>query len=102
MTDDDSTETEKTSDGVRAFYKTTVAREWGIRVDERMRTLKIREADLARMAGTTPQTIHKVRTGKLMPREYLRVMIALALAADPGDLFPAPTRERILAEGLVA
>lgn len=94
MTEDELTR--KRSDSVRAYYRSTVAREWGIRVDERMKTLRMKEADLARQAGTTPQTIHKVRKGELMPREYLRVMIALALAADPGDLFPAPSRERLL------
>lgn len=93
-----------TSDGaivdqaaVRRFYRETMAREWGIRVDERMKSLGVKEADLARLAGTTPQTIHKIRTGKLAPREYLRVMIAFSLATEPGDLFPAATRARVLA-----
>lgn len=73
-----------------------MAREWGIRVDERMKALGIKEADLARGAGTTPQTIHKIRTGQMVPREYLRVMIALVLCAEPGDLFPPATRARVL------
>lgn len=83
-------------DKVRTYYQETVAREWGVRVDERMRLLNIRDADLARKVGTTPQTIWKVKRGQMVPREYLRVMIAFALAADPTELFPAPSREAIL------
>lgn len=81
---------------VRAFFRDVVAREWGIRVDQQMRALRMSESRLARLAGTTPQTISRVRSGEVVAREPLRIAIAVALLAEPGQLFPMPPKARIL------
>lgn len=84
------------TDSVRTFFRDVVAREWGIRVDQQMRALHMNESRLARLAGTTPQTISKVRAGEMVAREPLRIAIAVALLAEPGQLFPMPPKARIL------
>jgi transcriptional regulator with XRE-family HTH domain len=57
----------------------------------------LRTAHVARMADTTPQTIDKIRSGEIIPKEYLRYAIAIALGCEVEALFPAPTREELFA-----
>lgn len=82
-------------DAVRKHLQEDLPKAWGARVDERMRTLGMRNVQLAVRANTTAQTISKVRAGELVPRDYLRVMIAAALATTPEQLFPMPTMAEI-------
>lgn len=85
------------TDSVNAFFRDVMAKEWGARVDSTMRALQMKESTLARLAGTSPQTISKIRNGQVLPRESLRVAVAVALLAEPGQLFPMPNKARILA-----
>jgi transcriptional regulator with XRE-family HTH domain len=50
---------------------------------------------LADLAGTTVQTIQRVETGKLIPREYLKASIAVALVLDVTDIWAWPPRHEI-------
>lgn len=84
------------TDRVNTFLRDVIAREWGIRVDTTMRVLGMSESKLARLAATSPQTIHKVRMGEIVPRETLRIAIAVALLAEPAQLFPMPAKARVL------
>lgn len=79
------------ADAVRAYMADRLPAIWGARVDARMTALRMRNVQVAVRAATTPQTVSKVRAGELMPRDYLKVMIAAALATDVDSLFPLPT-----------
>lgn len=70
---------------------------WANRLDARMEAMGLGTQHVADAVGTTYQTIWKIRRGELYPREYLRIAIALAMGADPDQLFPMPTREAIVA-----
>jgi transcriptional regulator with XRE-family HTH domain len=77
---------------------------WSNRLDSRMQALGVSVGDLADIAGTSYQTIWKIKRGDIYPREYLRVSIALALGAGVDDLFPMPSRDELVkaAEGVAA
>lgn len=76
---------------VRDYLAQRLPIEWGTRVDERMKALNMRNAQLAVRAATTPQTISKLRSGTLIPRDYLKVMVAASLGTTVEALFPMPT-----------
>lgn len=79
------------SDAVRNHLQKVLPIAWGARVDERMKTLGLNNAQVAALSGTTAQTVSKVRRGELVPRDYLRVMLASALCTNPDQLFPMPS-----------
>jgi hypothetical protein len=56
-----------------------------------MDELPLNGAQVAVLAGTTAQTVSKVRSGELIPRDHLRVMLALALGTTPETLFQLPS-----------
>lgn len=72
------------------------ARVWGTAVKARRKHLGMTLEDVAGAAGTTPQTVHKVETGEIVARDHLRLGIAFALACEPAELFPVPTRAAIM------
>lgn len=84
-------------EAVSALHR-KLAVEWGIRVDERMKATGVSTTDLAEACSTSRQTIHKIRRGEIAPRESLRYLIAITLDTSPGDLFPPPSRDRIIGE----
>lgn len=80
---------------VRRYLQDDLPKVWGARVDERMKALGLKNVQIAVLAGTTAQTVTKVRNGDIAPRDYLRVMLAAALATTPDALFPMPTMTEI-------
>lgn len=83
------------SDAVRIYLAKVLPLAWGSRVDERMKALGLNNAQVAVLAGTTGQTVSKVRSGDIVPRDYLRVMLAAALSTTPDQLFPMPSMVEI-------
>lgn len=51
------------------------------------------QRDLAGLVGVPFETIWKAEKGDLLPRDYLRVAIAQALACDVNEIWPWPTKE---------
>lgn len=82
-------------EAVREHLNERLPAAWGARVDERMTSIGMNNAQLAVLSGTTPQTISKVRKGELVPRDYLRVMIAAALGTTTDHLFRMPDLKEI-------
>jgi transcriptional regulator with XRE-family HTH domain len=58
----------------------------------RLRAERIRQGlslmDLARQADVDPTTIWRVEMGRVSPQRSTRVLLAMALACDPSELFP--------------
>lgn len=54
-------------------------------------------ARFAQLVGTTEATIHRVETGVLAPRDYLKIAIAAALATPVADLWPYPDMATVFA-----
>lgn len=78
-------------DAVRAYLRTETAA-WGQNVRARRKAAGLTLEHVAQLADTTPQTVHKVERGQIIPRDDLRLALALALFCEVADLFPAPTR----------
>jgi transcriptional regulator with XRE-family HTH domain len=76
---------------IRRFVETERRRVWGPRCRARRKELGLSLEVVAGMCGVSPQTIHKVETGEITPREHLRYALALALMVEPDALFPAPS-----------
>ncbi len=85
------------SDLLRAEFEDYAKTEWPPRLEVAMAVRgEISDAQLAALADTTRQTIEKVRTGQIVPREYLRYSICIALECDVPALYPYPTRRELL------
>lgn len=83
----------------QAELKRFVAREarvWGAAVKSRRMAIGLTLEQLAELCDTAPQTIFKVERGQIVARDHLRLAIAFALACEPGELFPTPTRAAIV------
>ncbi len=74
----------------------------GGRVSARRQLLGLDRPTLAGLVGTTEATIHRIESGSVNPRDYLKFAIASALQVEIGDLWPYPTRERVYAEASAA
>lgn len=78
-----------------------MARKWsidcGTRVAKRRESFGWTRAQLAQLCGTTEATIHRVESGALAPRDYLKMAIAAALAEKVEVLWAYPTREAVFA-----
>lgn len=85
------------SNGIRKAFEALAKERWGSRLDAVMEARQMRNAQLAVLADTTPQTIDKVRRGLIIPREHLRYSIAMALGSEVAAIFPLPTREELVA-----
>lgn len=80
---------------LRRAFEMLAKERWGSRLDAVIRSRQLRSADLAALADTTPQTIDKIRSGDIVPRDYLRFAIAMALGCEVDDIFPMPTRQEL-------
>lgn len=72
------------------------ARRCGAFVAKRRRDLNMDRSTLAAAAGCELQTIYRIESGELVPRDYLRAAIAYALCVEVVDLWPALTRAELL------
>lgn len=80
---------------LRGLVATQRANTWGPAVKARRTSLGLTLEQLGHLTDTAPQTIHKIETGALTPRDHLRYALALALMVEPGDLFPTPGLDTI-------
>lgn len=48
--------------------------------------------------GVPLQTLHKIETGEIVPRDHLKAAIALALGVEMSNIWPWPTLEEIRAD----
>jgi transcriptional regulator with XRE-family HTH domain len=78
-------------EAVRAYLRVESAT-WGHNVHARRKAAGLTLEQVATLADTTPQTVHKVERGQITPRDDLRLALALALFCEVADLFPTPTR----------
>lgn len=53
---------------------------------------------LAHLVGTTEATIHRVESGAVTPRDYLKMAIAAALATPVEKLWPYPDMAKVFSE----
>lgn len=71
------------------------ASECGARVKHRRGELNFTLQRVADLTGSTPQTIARVESGAIVPRDKLRVAIAFALFVEVDRLWPWPSRELV-------
>lgn len=71
--------------------------EWAVRSGERVKArraeLKLTQAQVARLADTSPETVCRVELGQLTPRENLKLSLAYALMAEVVTLWPPLDRQ---------
>lgn len=75
--------------------KSPWAKQCGKRVEKRRADLRFSRAQVARGAGATEMTIFRIERGELVPRDYLRLALAMTLFCEVDDLWPAMTRQEI-------
>jgi len=82
---------------VREHYMpgSTYVIDCGGRVADLREKANISRERLAADCGVTATTIRSIEAGKLLPRDYLRALIAFNLGKDPDDIWPTLTRRRI-------
>lgn len=69
----------------------------GARVAEWRRRLGWDRQRLARAAGCTEATIHRIESGKLHPRDHLKLAVAAALEVEVADIWEFPKRTALIA-----
>lgn len=78
---------------------------WAIRcgalVRKRRTDLGLSLEQVAVLCDVSVNTVHKVETGALVPRDYLRAAVSFALALEVTDLWP-PMRRAELAEAVAS
>lgn len=52
-------------------------------------------ATLAALVGTSEATIHRIESGKLHPRDHLKLGIASALLVEVGEIWTYPSRKDV-------
>lgn len=67
----------------------------GARVTRRRTDLGWDRQQLASIVGTTEATVHRIESGKLNPRDHLKLAIAAALQCEAADIWPYPTRKAV-------
>lgn len=76
-----------------------LARKWavdcGALVAGRRTEMGWTRQQLATLVGTTEATIHRVESGAVSPRDYLKMAIAAALAVPVEQLWPYPTAQTV-------
>ena len=70
------------------------AKACGTRVRARRETLRFSRAQVAQAAGSTEMTVHRIESGALVPRDYLRLALALTLFCEVDELWPPLSREQ--------
>lgn len=83
--------------GLEAHVTDSLAAEWGRKVLERRVGLGLTLQQLAAKLGdrVSVQAISKIERGELVPRDYLKLALALALDREVSALFPMPPRREI-------
>lgn len=85
-----------TVDGEALRSLTGPASDWakacGERVRQRRESLKFSRAQVARSADTSEMTVFRTEEGSLVPRDYLRMAMAMALFCEVEELWPPLTR----------
>lgn len=71
------------------------ARQCGRNVLDRRKALKFTQAQCADIAGITQAAWSSIERGETVPREHLKVAVAVALLTEVDLLWPYPRRERI-------
>lgn len=71
-----------------------LAREVGRRIEERLKTLDMSQAELARAVGTSRDSANKWVHGRSVPRRPMLAKIARAVGCEEDDLLPATAQER--------
>lgn len=67
----------------------------GGRVKARREQLSLTARQVAQFCDIPVQTIYRVESGKVVPRDYIRAAIAHVLCCEVGDLFLPPDRDFI-------
>lgn len=68
----------------------------GARVTEWRQRLGWDRQRLAHAAGCTEATIHRIESGKLHPRDHLKLAVAAALEVEVADIWEFPKRSDVL------
>lgn len=68
----------------------TLGQTWGEKVAARRQQLGLSQQQLADLCETTQQTISKIETGAILPRDRLKVTIAARLGTTVAQLFAWP------------
>lgn len=76
------------------------ARHWGTACRSRRQALGLTLEQVAKLAGTSPQTVFKVERGEIVARDALRIGLAFALSCEVEDLFTIPKRSVIVREAV--
>lgn len=63
---------------------------WGERVAARRTEIGLKQAQLAELCDVTQQTISKIESGAMVPRDSLKLVIAAKLGTTPDALFAWP------------
>lgn len=83
-----------------------LARKWAIDCGAKVAAQRVERGwdrrKLASLVGTTEATIHRVESGVLAPRDYLKMAIAAALSVSVDQLWPYPNASTVFAEAAVA
>lgn len=74
----------------------------GTRVARRRADLGWDRQTLADLVGTTEATIHRIESGKLNPRDHMKLAVAAALQTEVVDLWPYPSRQAVYETAAVA
>jgi DNA-binding transcriptional regulator YiaG len=65
-----------------------VRRRWGANIKAGRSVLGLSQQDLARLVGTTQQSVCRWEAGDAAPRDHFKVRVAEALHQDVVQLFP--------------
>lgn len=76
-------------------YMNREARVWGAAVRARRKLIGLTLEQLGAKVNVAPQTIHKIEKGEILPTDAVRLALGFALACEPSELFPIPTRAAI-------
>lgn len=69
---------------------------WGASVKARRTQLDLSQDELALVSGVTQQTISNLELGKGLPRDDIKIALALALGTSPAVLFPWPDMSELV------
>lgn len=67
-------------------------RQNGKRLFQRRNDLGLTQKQVAQLAGVTQVAISNAEAGTYVPRDHIKVAIALALCVEVEDIWPYPTR----------
>jgi transcriptional regulator with XRE-family HTH domain len=70
---------------------------WGINLRACRVDLGLSQDQLADCSKVTQQTISNIENGRGLPRDDIKIALARALGTTPGELFPWPPMEDLVA-----